>query len=383
MLCIIANILFYQSEENMNRQDIYITRHGQVASKSDAEFLGSADFPANDPPLSALGREQARLTGVYLKNNDFHGIIYSSPFRRTLETASIIAKETGSILYPLAAIHEIIRTEESAKRLGCMTMAQIREAFPNQISPEADLIDRWWSQTGETMDDVCKRVSDGLNEAAKVHDFHHCLFVGHGASCYAMVKHFKIHSQRGRHIFNCAICRCNPDDPTAPQDYASLLHIPYEKRSNNFKTNEMTDEEEFQIPNTYTPILPDITGRHLTMVIGHTRSWNYAYLRRIIEVIKPETILHTGEFVDEAPAGQNPENRFEYVSKVGRLCSVLNSSGADIIVSVGKGDLPDVLSEKLPNAAWLSADTFSYNTLHSVWLIDSATSDVFHLPYEA
>ena len=55
---------------------IYISRHGQVAD--DAEYLGDVAYPKGDIPLSALGREQARLLGVRLRDEGFSGIIYSS-----------------------------------------------------------------------------------------------------------------------------------------------------------------------------------------------------------------------------------------------------------------------------------------------------------------
>ena len=60
---------------------IYLTRHGQVATK---QFVGNVQYPVGDMPLTPLGREQAAYLGAYMKHLGFTGRIYSSPYRRAL-----------------------------------------------------------------------------------------------------------------------------------------------------------------------------------------------------------------------------------------------------------------------------------------------------------
>lgn len=58
----------------------YLIRHGQKE-----KIFG-------DPSLTEIGRKQAEITGQFLKNKNIKSI-YSSYFKRTLQTAEIIAKE--------------------------------------------------------------------------------------------------------------------------------------------------------------------------------------------------------------------------------------------------------------------------------------------------
>jgi len=59
---------------------IYLIRHGQKENKP------------GDPPLTALGIKQAKVTATYIHTHKIHSI-YTSPFLRTRQTAEIIAKQ--------------------------------------------------------------------------------------------------------------------------------------------------------------------------------------------------------------------------------------------------------------------------------------------------
>lgn len=76
-----------------NIKNIYIIRHGETAWNSEKRHQGGeADIPLND-----IGREQARKTGLYLKNYRMkkHNFdcIWSSSLSRAKETAEIIYNE--------------------------------------------------------------------------------------------------------------------------------------------------------------------------------------------------------------------------------------------------------------------------------------------------
>ncbi len=60
----------------------YLIRHGQKET-----LIG-------DPPLSEIGKKQAKHTAKYLKNKQIQRI-FASPHKRTKETANIIARELG------------------------------------------------------------------------------------------------------------------------------------------------------------------------------------------------------------------------------------------------------------------------------------------------
>ena len=72
----------------------FITRHSQIPDGS--SYDGGHLFPVGETLISELGREQARLLGIRLREMGFSGVILSSPYVRTMLTAEIIAKETGA-----------------------------------------------------------------------------------------------------------------------------------------------------------------------------------------------------------------------------------------------------------------------------------------------
>ena len=66
---------------------LFFLRHGQTTANRDGLRSGGEC----DPPLTRLGREQARDTGVRLRMLGVApGLIVSSPLSRTLETAAIL-----------------------------------------------------------------------------------------------------------------------------------------------------------------------------------------------------------------------------------------------------------------------------------------------------
>ena len=64
---------------------VYFIRHGQSVGNRDRIFLGHTDMP-----LTELGREQARLAGVYIKKMGITpDAVYASPLSRAYETATL------------------------------------------------------------------------------------------------------------------------------------------------------------------------------------------------------------------------------------------------------------------------------------------------------
>ena len=85
---------------------IFETRHGQVLPKE--YYKNNPSLPKGNGALTLLGKEQSALLADRLKRLNFKGMIFSSPYDRTMETASIVAKELGLTVTPLACLHEIV-----------------------------------------------------------------------------------------------------------------------------------------------------------------------------------------------------------------------------------------------------------------------------------
>lgn len=169
---------------------LYITRHGQPLVKGGIDATGDPDYPPGDPPLSALGREQARRFGLRLKNEGFAGRIYASPYRRTMETADVIAGVLNSVTWPVPALREYTGPNIHTFQGG--TLEQFRALFPT-LAPEARLAHPWWTLQEELPDEsglrpqVLERVGAFI-ETLTAGPRQDALLVGHGASTSAAAR---------------------------------------------------------------------------------------------------------------------------------------------------------------------------------------------------
>ena len=102
----------------MNR--VYVARHGQSTWNEAGRWAGQAD-----PPLTDLGRLQAKETSVSLGKFQFT-CVSSSCLQRARETASIMANEMDiALLEPVADLNERHYGEISG-----LTALEIEEKYP-------------------------------------------------------------------------------------------------------------------------------------------------------------------------------------------------------------------------------------------------------------
>lgn len=342
----------------------YVTRHGQVANYVSRE--GGHLYPPGDPPLSALGREQARLLGIHMRKLGFRGPIICSPFMRTLETAECIAKETGALITPFPPIREIFQTQESADAFRGLTPEQIRQRY-RCIDANADLPYPWWCGADgmarkETFSDVQRRVREGLAQLDRLYGDTDLLLVGHGASVGAMVSCFGIRrpAYGPQGIYNCSLSFSERCGAVEKQVYADTSFLGYENTTSNFLFRQQEDAEYFAKPWPYALPLPEgimqIRGSKL-LYIGNTHSLLYPFYRKLIEEVKPDIILHTGNLAAEVQAGLLPEAGYEYVTKIKVLLDVMCASGARLIIAPGSHDLPGEIRRLCPHVEFCSPDT--------------------------
>ena len=342
----------------------YITRHGQVANYISRE--GGHLYPPGDPPLSELGREQARRLGVHMRELGFRGHIICSPFMRTLETAECVARETGSLITPFAPIREIFQTQESADVFHGLTLEQIRRRY-RCIDADTVLPYPWWCGTDglphrETFADVQARVNEGLAQLDKLFGDTDLLLVGHGASVGAMVSCLGI--QRPAYgpqtIYNCSLSFLERRGSAEKQAYADISFLGYENTTSNFLFRQQEDAEYFARPWPCALPLPEdirqIRGSKL-LCIGNTHSLLYPYYRKLFEEVEPDMILHTGNLAAEVKAGLFPGTGYEYVSKIKVLLDAMRASGARLLLVPGSNDLPDEIRRLCPNVEICNSDT--------------------------
>jgi broad specificity phosphatase PhoE len=162
---------------------IYVTRHGQPNSDP-LSWNVNPEIPLRDPVLTEKGRIQAKSLGKFLKKKKFNGLIISSPYRRTLETAQVVAEQTGSKIMVAPEIQEVV-FKNGVPEFDGLNMKQIRKYY-NNVSKDCKLTYPWLIHGPETFEDVKQRVApflEHLLNSGKPDT--EILLVGHGASVHA------------------------------------------------------------------------------------------------------------------------------------------------------------------------------------------------------
>lgn len=133
---------------------LYIARHARPElPDGEKRFLGQAD-----PPLGAVGLEQARTLAARLRPVGF-GAIFSSDLARCLLTAETVARDVGIAVTPDARLREI----DTGLWEG-LTSEQVRRRYPREYAErETDPIGHRFPG-GESFRDVQKRAIPALRE---------------------------------------------------------------------------------------------------------------------------------------------------------------------------------------------------------------------------
>lgn len=146
---------------------ILLARHGETDWNRELRFQGHAD-----PPLDEAGREQAAELSAALAREAL-AAIYSSPLRRALETAELIAAPHRLEPVQVAALREV----DVGSWQG-LTRAEVEKRFPEQYARWLDGGQGW--EDGETYEEMGERVVAVLLELAAVHTGERILAVTHG-----------------------------------------------------------------------------------------------------------------------------------------------------------------------------------------------------------
>ena len=146
---------------------ILLARHGETDWNREGRFQGHAD-----PPLNGTGRAQAAHLAYELADVEL-AAVYSSPLRRALETARVVA--AAHELEPVAL--DALREVDVGSWQG-LTRADIEARFPDQLARWLDYEQGW--ADGETYEEMGQRVVATLLELAAEHDGEQILAVTHG-----------------------------------------------------------------------------------------------------------------------------------------------------------------------------------------------------------
>ncbi len=143
---------------------IFFVRHGE----SEANVRGVAAGSEMDSPLTENGRAQAHRAGGDLKNKDID-LIVCSPMQRTMDTATLIAKEIG--YDPRKILQQIYFTERGLGEFSNKPHSDYRAA----------LLAGTLSKSVETTEEMHNRVIEGFTWLKSL-DARNIVIVSHGGT---------------------------------------------------------------------------------------------------------------------------------------------------------------------------------------------------------
>ena len=182
MLVPCTNLTHMSLQDENERQELILVRHGQSTANATGVWQGQLDFP-----LSELGRRQAASAGRALRGVDIAGA-YASPLSRAFETATIIAEGAGFAgeVIPVSGLEE-----RKGGILEGHTWAEQEARDPEFAEkflalPEEE---RWSFVGAETDEEILRRFAEALHSVRSRHEpGDRLLIVSHGGVMRALLR---------------------------------------------------------------------------------------------------------------------------------------------------------------------------------------------------
>ncbi len=183
---------------------LYFIRHAQSENNALWDRTGSSEGRSQDPELSDLGKEQAKLLGKFLSRKDESDAgyahnsqnrggfglthLYSSLMIRSVETGTAISEATGVPLVGWKELHETggiyLTNPETGEREGLPgnTRSYLLSRYPNIQLADSITEEGWWNRAFELEDELLPRARQVLKTLLKEHGKtdHHVAIVSHG-----------------------------------------------------------------------------------------------------------------------------------------------------------------------------------------------------------
>ncbi len=355
---------------------IFETTHGQVLPQE--YYKSDFSLPVGNISLTELGKEQAKLLAKRLKDLQFSGVLFSSPYDRAIQTASVIAEEIGVKVIPLTSLREIVtRVDEFYHGQTAKALAEkyplvcFDEAFPNI----------WWGKDKEDLAGVIERLETELKSVlSALPKETDVLLVGHGTTSVALRHLFNVKENLDFH-WNCHLSLLYSSER---ETYANdCSHLPPEKRTENALTYTKQEEKFAKDRKAIQALFMAENGKRV-LHIGDTNSADYPYYKSMIENINPDVIIHTGDLSDELKAGRIESVRSYWKRAAKDILLMMEQSGARVIVVAGNNDLADEVKTLAPNVEIVPRNSVlqlhgkRVCVCHEVWKIDpTIEADVY------
>jgi broad specificity phosphatase PhoE len=174
------DVAFLSNREEVT--EVFLIRHAHQVLD-----LGGAIGGFADPPLSSLGKQQAKLVGAALSTRRIDAV-YASPLQRALATAAAIARHHRVEPLALADLREVEVFRDAPQHLsslefmGAEALATLRHRFMSE---------RTWDvyPYSESSDEFRRRVLNSIGMIINEHAGGRVAIVCHGGVINAYVSH--------------------------------------------------------------------------------------------------------------------------------------------------------------------------------------------------
>lgn len=156
---------------------LYFIRHGQSSNNALWDTTGSSHGRSDDPELTSIGKQQARVLASYLEHRrDSFGIthIYTSLMVRAVETAVAIGHTLRLPVHTWEDVYEtggIFQENDMGEPIGVpgKSRAEFEAIYPTLILPNSLNAHGWWNRPFEAKDARAGRAERFVQELLARH----------------------------------------------------------------------------------------------------------------------------------------------------------------------------------------------------------------------
>ncbi|KKS26589.1 MAG: Isoleucine-tRNA ligase [Candidatus Yanofskybacteria bacterium GW2011_GWC2_41_9] len=166
---VIGSIKDLEKKSLGSKNTYYILRHGLTERQEETKMIISSRLESDKYHLVSKGREDVDNIAMALHKAGGVDEIYASPFLRTTESAEIIGK----------VLHKSVKKDD---RLGEFVHGSACEGKEHNVCPQRSEKEKFENRedSGESRNDVRRRMADFINEIESRHQNKKILIVGHG-----------------------------------------------------------------------------------------------------------------------------------------------------------------------------------------------------------
>jgi broad specificity phosphatase PhoE len=192
---------------------VFLLRHGETAWNKRGRVMGRRQVP-----LGADGIQQIQKIAPLVATLELHGI-YTSPLRRAVQTAKVVAKGTNLPICESEGLNEIAFGDWTGRHFDDLIDDELYRRFIK--SPAKTLL-----PGGETISDVQRRGLSVIQEAAQKMPGGRFLFVSHGDVIRSILSYYMklpLNEYRRLRVDNGSLSALQTDRRWAEIKYVNYL----------------------------------------------------------------------------------------------------------------------------------------------------------------